>query len=292
MAHLLLPVLLAIGLASCGQIPRPFELGDKQVNPLLVPPEGGELLVRHPTGLPSRLDDGGAALLAEGLTRGGVRSSARERSALGADLSIHVASRPVDSRHERLFLSWEVYSPSGVLRGSARQDRVVPTGAWAEGDPRLLRALAQEAAPQLAHFVSGSEPNVREFTWAPKTGPPLPEMAVGVIEGAPGNGNVALGEALVMLLAQQGIRLLRKPSPDRLMVEGRIEMGPIKGGQQLATLTWTVKDGLDGEVLGSVTQQNPVPAGSLDRDWGQAAFLAGQGAVEGIVSVLKRKKRL
>ncbi|MBC6416625.1 MAG: hypothetical protein GDA47_02215, partial [Rhodospirillales bacterium] len=261
MARLLLPILLAIGLAGCGKIPRPFELDNKQVNPLLVPPEGGELLVRHPTGLASRLDDGGAALLAEGLTRGGVEASAGERSALGADLSIRVASTPVDDARERLFLSWEVYSPSGALRGSVRQDHVVPTGAWAEGDPRLLRALAQEAAPQLAHLVSGPEPDVREFTQAPKAGPPVPEMAVGVIEGAPGNGNVVLGEALVMLLAQQGIRL-RKPSPDRLMVEGRIEMGPLEGGQQLLTLTWTVKDGLDGEVLGSVTQQNPVPAGS------------------------------
>ncbi len=289
-----LALLLGLVLAGCGKLPRPFEMGDKQANPLLVPPEGGELLVRKPTGLESALEDAGAALLAEGLTRGGVQASSVSRSAIGADLVVHVERAPLDRAKERLLISWEVLSPSGVRRGEARQDLVVPIGAWSSGDPTILVAAAEEAAPQLAPWVSGSEPNVQEATLQPGPVPsvPVPEMAVGRIQGAPGSGDTELGEALVLQLAQQGIRLLREPRPDRLLVDGEIEMGSPEGGQQAITLVWTVRDGLDGEVLGSVKQENKVPAGSLDGRWGQVATLVARGAVEGIVAVLRSKERL
>ncbi len=290
----LLALALLVGalLTACGKLPKPFELGDKQVNPLLVPPEGGELLVQRPTGLESALEDAGAALLAEGLTRGGVQASAEARSAIGADLLVHVQRAPVNRSQERLLISWEVFSPSGVLRGEARQDLVVPAGAWEAGDPSVLMAAAEEAAPQLAPLVSGAERDVRVASLAPQASAPIPEMAVGLIQGAPGSGNKELGEALVLVLAQQGIRLIREPQPDKMLVEGQITMGPPIEGQQEIALAWTVKEGLDGDVLGTVNQQNVIPAGSLDGRWGEVAMLVSRGAAEGIVAVLRTKGKL
>ncbi len=283
---------LSLLVTGCGKLPRPFELGDKQVNPLLVPPEGGELMVRRPTGLESALEDAGAALLAEGLTRGGVEASADGRSAIGADLLVHVQRAPVSPAKERLLISWEVFSPSGVLRGETRQDLVVPVGAWSAGDPDLLLAAAEDAAPQLAPLVSGAERDVRVASLEPESSAPIPEMAVGLIQGAPGSGKKELGEALVLQLAQAGIRLIREPQPDKLLVEGQITMGAPQEGQQEISLVWTVKEGLDGAVLGSVEQQNVIPAGSLNGRWGEVASLVARGAVEGVVAVLQRKGKL
>lgn len=289
---LVLATALALLFAGCGKLPKPFELGDKQVNPLLVPPEGGELMVRRPTGLESALGDAGAALLAEGLTRGGVQASAVGRSAIGADLLVHVQRAPVSRSQERLLISWEVFSPSGVLRGEARQDIVVPAGSWSAGDPEILVAAAEEAAPKLAPLVSGAERDVRVASLEPAAGAPIPEMAVGRIEGAPGSGNKELGEALVLQLAQQGIRLIREPQPDKMLVDAQVTLGPPQEGQQQIVLVWTVKEGLDGAVLGSVEQQNVIPAGSLNGRWGEVAMLVARGAVEGVVDVLRRKGKL
>lgn len=289
---LFLVVALGLLLSACGKLPRPFELGDKQVNPLLVPPEGGELMVQRPTGLESALEDAGAALLAEGLTRGGVEASAKGRSAIGADLLVHVQRAPVSPAKERLLISWEVFSPSGVLRGEARQDLVVPAGAWSAGDPDILLAAAEEAAPKLAPLVSGAERDVKVASLEPAASAPIPEMAVGLIQGAPGSGDKELGEALVLQLAQQGIRLIREPNPEKLLVEGQITLGPPQEGQQEIRLVWTVKDGLDGDVLGTAEQENVIPAGSLDGRWGEVASMVARGAVEGIVAVLQRKGKL
>lgn len=286
-----LALALLLSLGACGKLPRPFEQGDKQANPLLLPPEGGELLVQRPTGVVPGLDDGGAALLAEGLTRGGVEASAVDRTAIGADLKVHVARSLVSPSKERLLISWEVLSPSGVARGEARQDLIAPIGAWAAGDPRVLIAVAEDAAPKLAPLVSGPDPTAQEVPLSP-SGQPVPSLVVGLIEGAPGDGDRRLGEALVLLLAQQGIEVLREPSPDELLVEGRIALDPPQGGQQRIALTWIVRDGLDGPVLGEVTQENKIPSGSLDGAWGETAVFAATGAVEGIRDVLRRKNRL
>ncbi|GAB5467843.1 MAG: hypothetical protein Kilf2KO_08730 [Rhodospirillales bacterium] len=299
-------LLLTVGLLpGCGKLPRPFELGDKQVNPLLVPPEGGNLLVQRPSGLVPILPDGGAALLAEGLSDGGVTASAELRNAIGADLEIHVARSPVNSATERLLISWRVISPSGVARGEARQDLTAPVGAWTAGDPEILMAVARDAAPKLAPLVSGSDPTALpvaerdpgaavddDLAELRDEGPAVPTIAVGLIEGAPGDGDARLGEALVMQLAQQGFRMLREPTPDALLVEGKVEVSPPAEGAQRVVLSWTVKSGLDGEILGDIQQANDVPRGSLDGPWGETALFAAMGAAEGITDLLRRMGRL
>ncbi len=288
----LLLLILLLALTACGDLPRPFKAGDKQANPLLVPPEGGELLVQRPTGLVPGLDDGGAALLAEGLTLGGVKASAVGRSAIGADLQVHVDSVPMNRANERLLISWEVISPSGALRGETRQDLVAPVGAWANGDPRVLLAVAQDAAPKLAPLVSGPDPTATSALAAAPTNQPVPLIAVGTIQGAPGDGDQRLGEAIQTLLVQQGFRLMPEPAPNLLLVEGQIKVGISIDDQQKVSLSWIVREGLDGAELGTVTQENLVPAGSLDGAWGQTAVYAAEGAVQGILDVLRRKGRI
>ncbi len=286
-----LALLLALALAACGDLPRPFEAGDKQANPLLVPPEGGGLLVQRPTGIVPVLEDGGAALLAEGLTRGGIAASAVNRSAIGSDLLVHVSRVPMNRSTERLLISWEVISPSGSQRGAMRQDLVAPVGAWANGDPQVLLAIAQDAAPKLAPLVTGPKPAAAANAFAP-TDKAVPYIAVGQIEGAPGDGDERLAEAISTLLVQQGFRLIPEPTPDQLVVEGSVKVAiPIDDEQRVA-LTWVVREGLGGAELGTVTQENQVPRGSLDGAWGQTAIYAAEGAVAGILDVLRRKGRL
>ncbi|MEO1191391.1 MAG: hypothetical protein AAFY02_06525 [Pseudomonadota bacterium] len=297
---LLVVSLLLLG--GCGKLPRPFEQGDKLANPLLLPPEGGNLLVQRPLGLVPGLPDGGASLLATGLSDGGIPASAESRSAIGADVEVTVARSPLNQISERLTIFWRVFSPSGALRGETRQDVVAPLGAWGAGEAEVLLMAARAAAPQLAPLVSGVDPSARPSTAvasaapggeeAADAGPPVPSIAVGLIQGAPGDGDTSLGEALVLQLAQQGFRMHREPAPGVLLVEGTIEVSAPAEGAQRVVLTWIVKDGLDGDILGDVQQANDVPRGSLDGPWGETALFAAMGAAEGITDLLRRSGRI
>jgi hypothetical protein len=44
----------------------------------------------------------------------------------------------------------------------------------------------------------------------------------------------------------------------------------------------------DGSEIGDVRQQNAVPAGSLDRAWGDTALLVAEAAYDGIIALYEK----
>ena len=53
------------------------------------------------------------------------------------------------------------------------------------------------------------------------------------------------------------------------------------------TVSWTVTQA-NGHELGTIEQANDVMKGTLDRPWGDLAFIIAEGAAEGIVDLLRR----
>ena len=66
-------------------------------------------------------------------------------------------------------------------------------------------------------------------------------------------------------------------------------MGPGKNGKQPITIDWDVKDP-SGKKLGTVSQKNEVPQGSLDGAWGKTANAAAAAAAQGILKLLPKAK--
>ena len=65
--------------------------------------------------------------------------------------------------------------------------------------------------------------------------------------------------------------------------------GTISSGAKakvLNKITWFVEDA-SGTRIGQVVQENDVPTGQLDNNWGEDAFYAAQGARDGIMELLK-----
>ena len=68
-------------------------------------------------------------------------------------------------------------------------------------------------------------------------------------------------------------------------VQGTVAMGPVKDGKQSIHIEWTVRDPA-GKKLGTVSQKNEIPEGSLDGAWGKTAEQAAGAAAQGIVRLL------
>ena len=60
-----------------------------------------------------------------------------------------------------------------------------------------------------------------------------------------------------------------------------------EGAEQSVSVRWEVTSP-DGKRLGDVKQANRVPAGALDRGWGEAAFAVAEAAAMGIFDIVKR----
>ena len=108
---------------------------------------------------------------------------------------------------------------------------------------------------------------------------------VPTVTGAPGDGSSTLRAALQRELTRSGVALTEAQSPDTYIVEGKVAMGAGKDGKQPITIDWSVTDP-SGKKLGTVSQKNEVPQGSLDGSWGKTADAAAAAAAQGIVKLL------
>jgi hypothetical protein len=105
------------------------------------------------------------------------------------------------------------------------------------------------------------------------------------VTGAPGDGSSALKTALQRELTRSGVALVDAPSPQTYTVEGKVVMGAGSDGKQPITIDWSVTDP-EGKKLGTVSQKNEVPQGSLDGAWGKTADAAAAAAAQGILKLL------
>ncbi|MFM9940307.1 MAG: hypothetical protein ACKVP7_12530 [Hyphomicrobiaceae bacterium] len=131
----------------------------------------------------------------------------------------------------------------------------------------------------------GRPPAVSNQTTAalPPAGNEQVVTSTPVVTGAPGDGNGALAAAIQRELSRQGIGIGNKPGAYR--VEGEVILGQAKDGRQPIQIDWRVKDA-QGKSLGTVSQKNEIPPGSLDGQWGKTADAAAAAAAQGIVKLL------
>ncbi len=154
---------------------------------------------------------------------------------------------------------------------------IVPVVDAAESS-QALAVEAPVAAPQTAPAKKPS-------------GPGIHAVAVTRVSGSPGKGNDDLLIAMRRTLAAAGWDVLARARGDALTIHGEVGLAPPGNKTQRVTLKWVVAMP-DGRVLGTVEQANQVPAGSLDKGWGQTAALATQAASQGIFAVVKKAQSL
>jgi hypothetical protein len=107
------------------------------------------------------------------------------------------------------------------------------------------------------------------------------------VVGAPGDGSVALTSAIQRELTRSGVALTETASASTYKVEGRVVVGQGQNGKQPIQIDWDVKDP-NGKKLGTVSQKNEIPQGSLDGAWGKTADAAASAAAQGIVKLLPK----
>ena len=107
--------------------------------------------------------------------------------------------------------------------------------------------------------------------------------------GAPGDGSQALATALQKELSRNGVALSDATGTAAYRVEGKVSIGADKDGKQPIEISWNVRDP-QGKKLGTVTQKNEIPQGSLDGAWGKTADAAAAAAAQGIIKLLPASK--
>jgi hypothetical protein len=204
-----------------------------------------------------------------------------------------------DKNGSKISYIWDVTDAKGTRVTRVQGDELIPgrtADPWDAVTGTVLNTIAGKTTSQLA----ASLPHGGKATpVAVAEGPPVTVAAVptalpranGVlvtpVSGAPGDGQRSLTTALKKRLYAGGIKLANGTTENVYMVRGSVVMSDASGGKQSIRIDWLVLDPT-GRRLGTVSQQNTIPRGSLNGPWGAVADAAAGAAAAGIIKLLPK----
>jgi len=208
---------------------------------------------------------------------------------------------------------WDINDGTGKRVNRVTGEEAATSGAdkdpWQAVTPQIVQTIADRTATSLASAlpattgsvavasaaqpVSGATATAAPRTSAtttasiPQSGATL-QAVVPSVTGAPGDGAQSLAAAMQRELTRSGIQL-GATGTTAYRVEGKVQLGQGKDGKQPIQIEWQVKDPR-GNKLGTVSQKNDIPQGSLDGAWGQTAEVAAAAAAQGVIKLLPQSQ--
>lgn len=183
-----------------------------------------------------------------------------------------------------VLIRWDLFDPDGVLRDTITTH--APTteqlDALLTGRQKSLREMVDYVATRLHATM-----NPRSVTPAVER---TANLAIGTIEGAPGNGARDLSRAATAVFSRSGIAMAKGDKPPDLILNAQVSLTPFDDVSDLLTLTWSV-DAKDGRQVGKLVQESTVPKDSLGGSWGSLAYDAVLGMVNAVHEVQSAYKQ-
>lgn len=228
-----------------------------------------------------------------------------------------------DKSSNKLSYIWDVNDTAGKRVNRITGEEIITPVAggdsWSAVTPQLIQAIADKTATSLAAWLPTQSQVGAPIASAAPSGaglPPivpvsaqagqLPTQVAGVasgstgsiaggaaggllsvapkVSGAPGDGNTSLAAAMRRELEEKGVQFPAQ-AQNAYRVIGDVKIKPPKDGNQAISINWTISDP-KGAYVAKITQNNDIPAGYLDKNWGQSAEDAAKAASVQIKEVI------
>jgi len=264
-------------LTGCQPLPHPF--ADQQL-----PPDAPILQVADTVGIlvaPVAHAPADAALaeaMATALQDREVPADTHAANRQSYHLTGDAAATRVSAGAAMVEIQWVLTNAKGATVGSDTQHMTISAADWTGGTPEILAPLAKAEAPRIAAMVQEAPPVERN---------PGRQVYIRQTEGAPGDGRTALPRSLGFLLGRAGIKVTPdSQTADAVVIGPTVNLTSAGAGKQHVLIVWHIYRA-DGTEAGQVSQENDVPAGSLDGSWGDIGMAVATAGIDQIIGVMK-----
>lgn len=282
--------MLLLLLASCGGLPRPFEGYPGATAARLAQPPPARLSVSPPRAalLPDQASSQFADAMAEALSGQDVPAIAT--TPRKGDWRLEMTAQLGDgAQASEVIPLYTVFDSTGEQAG-VQQGQPVAARLWSQGSLATIRTVAADAAPGIADLLSRIEAARRASDPNSLINRPA-KLVVPDVTGAPGDGDRQLARQMRLALAGLGMLVqdvAPKDGQTDFTVAGKVVAVPIAGKMTRIEIQWIVSNP-KGDERGRIVQLNEVPAGSLDRFWGDVAMVVASEAAGGVKDVVARQ---
>jgi hypothetical protein len=268
--------------ASCQPLPHPFaDDVPRRGAAILQLRDSASVTIAPIEGRPRATAEKLGPAMATALQQREIAASSRTASIGSYELVGRIQGMAPANGKTALVAYWELRDPSGQRLGERAERIEAPAGDWEEGNDDAVARLAAASAAQLAPIMQDEAPAEAEIDGRTR-------MLIGAVAGAPGDGDTSLSRAIAELLKKQDLTIVTDPAKTTdLILDAEVTVAKPNSGKQNVKIVWRVRR-KDGAEIGTVGQQNDVPAGLLDGAWGDVAYMVAVSAQDGIMQLVAR----
>ena len=277
-----LPAICLLLLVTCQPLPHPFaDDVPRRGSPMLVLRDSTSVTIAPVEGTPRATADKLGPAMATALQEREIAASDRTASIGSYELVGRIQQMAPTEGKAALVALWELRDPSGQRLGERVERLEAPAADWQDGNEEAVARLAAASATQLASLLQDDAPTEAEIGGRTR-------LLIGTVASAPGDGNESLVRAITEVLKKQDLAIVTDPQGKAdLILDAEVTLGKPKAGKQNVKIVWHLRQ-KDGGEIGTVGQENNVPAGLLDGAWGDVAYMVAVSAQDGIMELITR----
>ncbi|MBL95699.1 MAG: hypothetical protein CMF70_10400 [Magnetovibrio sp.] len=296
-------IAVALFLASCSEIPRPFSL-DKNNNMLVhqlllanAKPLKHSIQVSTILGITAPMNRLIPIAIAEQLQdkylpahfsqgTNKVENHAPPRFALNGRAKIEKNNRLIGPNVKyELAINWELAESEKSTKLNFKQNFSVPSWQWDQGSPNLISILSDDIVNKVIKALDGRRlldfPDLRTDSYKRES-----SIWVTPIQSNIKNGSHVLRRAIIAALIQNGLLISETRKSAHYLLSGNFKVSsPINDSQQVE-MVWKLAEST-GEEIGTAVQKNTVLTGSFNQNWGPVAAIIAESAVNGIRNLIQ-----
>jgi hypothetical protein len=273
---------IVLSLAACQPLPHPFANDvPKPGSPMLALRDTATVAIDPLAGGPRATAEKLAPAMAEALQKRDIAASDRIMGIASYRLDGRIQAMPPSGEKAAIVVSWELRDPAGRSLGERAERIEAAADDWQRGKDDAVARLADASADQVAAMLQDKAPveakNQGEL-----------HLSIRGVEGATGDGGTALASAITTLLKKQDLAIVSDPAGKAdLVLDAKVSVGKPEAGKQHVKIVWRVRR-QNGAEIGTVAQENDVPAGLLNGSWGDVAYTIAVAAQDGIMQLIAR----
>jgi hypothetical protein len=268
-------------LAACQPLPHPFaDDAPRPGSPILTLRDNASVTIAPIDGTPRATAEKLGPAMANALQQREIAASDKTASIGSYELVGKIEEMPSGEK-VAVVAVWELRDPSGQSLGARTERLEAPARDWEEGSEEAVAHLAAASAERLAALLQDDAPAEAEAGGHTR-------LLIGGVAGAPGDGGQSLPRAIAEILKRQDLAIVTDPEAKaELVLDADVAVANPKAGKQNVKIVWRLRR-KDGAEIGTVGQENDVPAGLLDGPWGDVAYMVAVSAQDGIMQLVAR----